>query len=111
MKSDLIVLKNYIENAKYDLADAKSRIDYAVFSGYATAEEAADLLAIAEKRASEPDVTTKSLDLRVSDLELAMLDVLDMVAALVGADIPEEDVVDEGLEETLDETVDGGAEE
>ena len=78
------VLKNFIENAKYELADAASRIDYNVNNGSITVEQAAELLSIAEKRASEPEITTKSLDERVAYLELAMLDVLEMMAALLG---------------------------
>ena len=98
MNPNHIVLTNFIENGKYDIADAKSRIDYAVFSGVCTAEEAAGLLATAEKRATEPVITAKSLDERVSDLELAMLDVLGMLAEMTG--MPEEDVE---LEETVEE--------
>lgn len=113
MNSNYIVLKNYIENGVYDLADAKNRIDYAVYAGAATADEAAKLLAIAEKRAQEPQITTKSLDERVTDLELAMLDVLGMLAELLG--LPEEmpdEIPEEIPEELPEETVteDGGAE-
>lgn len=105
MNSNYIVLKNYIENSVYDFEDAKNRIDYAVYAGAATANEAAKLLAIAEKRAQEPKITTKSLDERVTDLELAMLDVLGMLAELLG--LPE-DIPEEIPDETV--TEDGGAE-
>ena len=113
MNSNYIVLKNYIENNTYDLADAKNRIDYAVSSGIATTEQAAQLIATAEKRATEPVITTKSLDERVTDLELAMLDVLGMLAELLG--LPEEmpdEIPEEIPEELPEETVieDGGAE-
>lgn len=109
MNSNYIVLKNYIENGQYAFTDAKSRIDYAVYAGAATADEASKLLVIAEKRAREPQITTKSLDERVTDLELAMLDVLGMLAEMLG--LPEE--LPEDSQEDLPEDVvieDGGAE-
>lgn len=69
------VLKNYLTYGTYALKDAKSRIDYGVAAGRITADQAAELLVIAEAHATQtPEVADKiaALETRVDGIETAM---------------------------------------
>ncbi len=69
------VLKNYLTYGTYTPDDAKSRIDYGVAAGRITADQAAELLAIAEAHATRtPEVADKiaALETRVDGIETAM---------------------------------------
>lgn len=92
------VLKNYLESGDYTVTDGQRRIDYAVARGRITPEQAAELAAIVEQRGTPEAITPRTLDERVSDIEMAIIDLADMVAELVGGSA--ENTTDETAEET-----------
>lgn len=78
------VLRNFLTTASYTIEDGQGRIDYAVGRGKITPEQAQELAQIVETRGTPDAITPKSLDERVSDIELAIIDLAGMVAALLG---------------------------
>lgn len=91
------VLKNYLTYGSYTPDDAKSRIDYGVAAGRIAADQAAELLAIAEAHATQtPEVADKiaALETRVDGIETAM-------NALAGIEEPAVTTDDQEVQENV----------